>query len=173
MMFKRSSMALFISTSIATSVSAASSIDLENRIKQFRQQNQQQNVAQLTNRPSIKNDSEANIASKIFNWKKANIRNIPINGVQPFKQQQKSTLSSYFKQVSGVKNRASFRSSDPIVAESIHDIGRGAIVAKYQQKIDGIEVFGSTVNIVMNRKNEFINSSGDLSQIKQSLESHN
>jgi hypothetical protein len=49
----------------------------------------------------------------------------------------------------------------------IHDTGRGGIIGKYQQEIDGVEVFGSEVSLLMNRKHELIASSGKFSEAKK------
>ncbi|MCJ8271414.1 MAG: M36 family metallopeptidase, partial [Psychrosphaera sp.] len=43
---------------------------------------------------------------------------------------------------------------------SIHDIGRGGIVAKYQQRRNGIEVFNQQLNILMDRNYALVASSG-------------
>ncbi len=48
---------------------------------------------------------------------------------------------------------------------SIHDTGKGAIIVKFKQNIDGIEVFRDEMNVVMNRNLELIALSGYLTGI--------
>src|SRR6266498_3166555 len=44
----------------------------------------------------------------------------------------------------------------------IHDIGRGPIIVRYRQRIDGIDVFRNELNVVMRRDNQVIAVSGHL-----------
>ncbi|MBA6295313.1 rhombosortase-dependent M36 family metallopeptidase [Colwellia sp. MB02u-9] len=45
---------------------------------------------------------------------------------------------------------------------NIHDLGRGAIVAKYKQEVAGVEVFNREYNIMMDREFNLVASSGYL-----------
>ena len=45
----------------------------------------------------------------------------------------------------------------------VHDTGRGAIVVKFRQRIDGIEVFRSELNVAMTRDRKLLAMSGSLS----------
>lgn len=45
----------------------------------------------------------------------------------------------------------------------IHDTGKGAIIAKYKQRVDGIEVFAQELNIAMKRDFSLVSVSGGLS----------
>src|SRR5437763_3069954 len=47
------------------------------------------------------------------------------------------------------------------VAE-VHDIGRGPIIVRYRQRIDGIDVFRNELNVVMGRDHQVVAVSGHL-----------
>jgi hypothetical protein len=51
-------------------------------------------------------------------------------------------------------------SSAPL--HSIHDTGFGPVIARFEQKVEGIEVFRSTLNVVMDRKHELVAITGYL-----------
>src|SRR5436189_2723421 len=51
--------------------------------------------------------------------------------------------------------------SGAYVAE-VHDIGRGPIIVRYRQRIDGIDVFRNELNVVMTRNQKVIATSGHL-----------
>src|SRR5205085_11421803 len=51
--------------------------------------------------------------------------------------------------------------SGAYVAE-VHDIGRGPIIIRYRQRIDGIDVFRNELNVVMTRDHNVIAISGHL-----------
>src|SRR6266850_2033412 len=44
----------------------------------------------------------------------------------------------------------------------VHDVGRGPIIVRYRQRIDGIDVFRNELNVVMQRDNRVIAVSGHL-----------
>jgi hypothetical protein len=49
-----------------------------------------------------------------------------------------------------------------VFASGMHDTGRGAIVIKFKQRIDGIEVFRDELNVVMTRDRQLVAMSGSL-----------
>jgi hypothetical protein len=54
-------------------------------------------------------------------------------------------------------------SSGAYVSE-VHDIGRGPIIVRYRQRIDGVEVFRNELNVVMRRDRKVIAVSGHLAE---------
>jgi len=44
--------------------------------------------------------------------------------------------------------------------DSVHDLGRGPIIARFQQTKDGLEVFGRSLNVMMDRKLNAVATSG-------------
>src|SRR2546430_487022 len=49
----------------------------------------------------------------------------------------------------------------------VHDTGRGAIIIKYRQRVDGIEVFRSEFNVAMTRDHKLIATSGQLFEVRR------
>src|SRR6266480_719704 len=49
----------------------------------------------------------------------------------------------------------------------VHDTGRGAIIIKYRQRVDGIEVFRSELNVAMTRDRKLIATSGGLLGVRR------
>lgn len=45
---------------------------------------------------------------------------------------------------------------------SVHDVGKGAIIVKFRQTINGIEVFRDELNVAMNRNSELVAISGHI-----------
>ncbi len=102
---------------------------------------------------------------KSFHWNRAQIKNIPFNKKSPPKYQYKIALDRYFFQIADVHGANKMSLSDSSMAK-LHDTGRGGLIAFYQQKIQGIEVFGRFINVLINRKNEYIASSGYFASTK-------
>src|SRR5438874_4788633 len=44
----------------------------------------------------------------------------------------------------------------------VHDVGRGPIIVRYRQRVDGIDVFRNELNVVMRRDHQVIAVSGHL-----------
>lgn len=44
--------------------------------------------------------------------------------------------------------------------KNVHNLGRGAVVARYQQKVNGLEVIGRQLNVVMNQQMELVATTG-------------
>ena len=42
----------------------------------------------------------------------------------------------------------------------LHDLGRGAVIARFQQRLDGLEVFGRSLNVAMDRDGKLVAISG-------------
>ncbi len=65
------------------------------------------------------------------------------------------------------------KSAEGATLKMMHSNGKGAIVAKYQQIIDGKEVIGREFNVLMNDKHELIASSGYFSAPNLKLSAKN
>ncbi|MEE4244629.1 MAG: M36 family metallopeptidase [Kangiellaceae bacterium] len=55
----------------------------------------------------------------------------------------------------------------------VSNTGKGPIIAKYQQTIDGIEVFGRQVNLLMNQQQNLVATSGYFSEVKNDIAAKN
>lgn len=107
----------------------------------------------------MKNQYDAQLNKTTFQWagKKATKPNV---GAIAAEYQNTFAAEFYLKQLTGVK-RANQSLAQPVLA-SIHDLGRGAKIAKYKQEVAGVEVFNREYNIMMDREFNLVASSGYL-----------
>ena len=68
----------------------------------------------------------------------------------------------YLGQVASLYNLGDADVSDAPL-RYIHDLGKGAVIVKMQQQIDGIEIFREEINVVMNQKLDLVAISGYIS----------
>jgi hypothetical protein len=92
-----------------------------------------------------------------FQWAKKSQRAPAVSALDA-KYQAAFAADFYLNQVTGLS--VNKNSNLKPVLNSIHDSGRGAIVAKYQQEYLGVEVFNKSVNILMDREYSLVASSG-------------
>jgi len=139
----------------------AEQVDIAELVRSAQSGHSSKNVQTTRNNVFTKNSVDKTLSATVFNWTSGNIKNIPLNKSQPIKQQRIDALNSYFNQtaIKHGANKTSISSSNNKMTQ-LHDTGRGAIIGKYQQTIDGIEVFGRNIAVMINQKNEFIASSG-------------
>jgi Zn-dependent metalloprotease len=57
------------------------------------------------------------------------------------------------------------------VLTSLHDMGRGPIIAKFAQEFSGVEVFNRELNVLMDRDLNMVAASGYFANINQSHKS--
>ena len=62
----------------------------------------------------------------------------------------------------GDRNVAAMSIDSTAYVAHVHDTGRGAIIIKYRQRIDGIEVFRNELNVAMTRDRKLLATSGSL-----------
>jgi hypothetical protein len=67
----------------------------------------------------------------------------------------------------GAAGKLGFAAADADMAElrELHDLGRGAVIARYQQKYNGLDVFGAKVNVVMDRNYRPVAYSGGFAKV--------
>jgi len=129
------------------------------------------------NRPQGENSTDTNKAmttghfepqfkAKSFNWNHAQIKNIALNKKSAKKDQYKTALDSYFVQIADAHGGNKMSLLDSPMSK-IHDTGRGGLIAHYQQKIQDVEVFGRFINVLINRENKYIASSGYFASTKK------
>jgi len=157
-------LALIVSL-LSINLASANDIDVENLVKNAKEKQLGKKLANPQNQVLTRGHFDSRLSAKVFNWNNGNIKNIPLDASKSGKTQYLSSLDNYFKQVAS-NHGASKMSVDGSQMERLHDTGRGAIIAQYKQKVDGVEVFGRSINIMVNRKNEFIASSGYFSLAK-------
>jgi len=118
----------------------------------------------------LKGQYDEEFSTQTFLWNKGGVANIPLDKGLPLEPQYSKSINHYFSQVatSHGANKQAVTSSQK---SWLHNTGRGGIIAKYQQRVDGVEVFGRYINIVINRENELVASSGYFSPAKKSIQS--
>ncbi len=75
------------------------------------------------------------------------------------------TAQMYMQQLSGLN--ASKMSNVATQLSDWHDTGKGAVIARYQQYVQGIEVFNRQYNVMLNRKGDLVASSGYFADVPQ------
>ena len=86
-----------------------------------------------------------------FSWATAEqkISAVPFNVLN--RKSAISQASLHFAEQVGGKHGATVQSLAQADLKYVHDTGRGALISKYQQKVNGLEVFQRQLNVVMNQ----------------------
>lgn len=111
----------------------------------------------------MSNQFDAQLGTNTFQWASAK-NSIPNMMAVSAEHQNAFAADFYLKQLTGLSESKPSLAM-PILA-NIHDIGRGAKIAKYKQEIAGIEVFNREYNIMMDREFNLVASSGYLASDK-------
>ena len=102
---------------------------------------------------------DSKTGSATFQWAKSGQRT-PDIGALDAKYKLAFAADYYLNQVTGLST-AKNASLKPVLS-SLHDNGRGAMIAKYQQEYQGVEVFNRSFNVLMNREFNLVATSGSL-----------
>ncbi|MBA6289495.1 M36 family metallopeptidase [Colwellia sp. MB3u-4] len=108
-----------------------------------------------------------------FSWAKNNDRS-PVSVLPYSKEYRKLAISKsagHFASVNALKHGATAKSLEQAELKSVHDIGRGAVIVKYQQRVNGIEVLDRQLNVVLNQQMQLVATSGYFSKNKESKHS--
>lgn len=117
----------------------------------------QKRLAEQATRSGNKSHYDASLNRATFLWAGTNQRVPDMSLVQP-ELRNEYAASHYLNSITGLSteksalNRANMR--------YVHDLGRGAKIAKYQQEVQGIEVFNKEYNIMMDQEFNLVASSG-------------
>ena len=65
-------------------------------------------------------------------------------------RRSRHAATHYLEQMTGVGSTAK-KQDERAVLTSLHDIGRGPIIAKFSQEFSGVEVFNRELNVLMDR----------------------
>ncbi|GAB3016972.1 rhombosortase-dependent M36 family metallopeptidase [Bowmanella dokdonensis] len=118
----------------------------------------------LAQRPSIsgaKSQYDANLGKATFIWADANRSRPNLSLIAP-EQRSQYAAEYYLNRLTGMGSAKAGISQ--VKLQSLHDIQRGAIVAKFRQSIQGIEVFNREYNVAMDRELNLVAGSGYLAQ---------
>ncbi len=155
MQFKKSNLCILVSGILATQAAFAKTPNLK--------------LSHLKQSPEMsitKGQYDKQLALQTFAWNKGEIATIPLDKSQPLEPQYAKSLAVYFAQIAS-KHGANKTAINQSQETWIHNTGRGAIIAKYQQQVNGLEVFGRNISLVINRDNQLIASSGYFSPTTQ------
>ncbi|NRB23899.1 rhombosortase-dependent M36 family metallopeptidase [Shewanella sp.] len=130
-----------------------------------------QNVASSPTTTSLSGMSDqfdSKTGQATFQWaKKGQIA--PSLGALEQKYKIATVADFYLNKVTGISTAN--KGAAKAVLVSMHDNGRGATIAKYNQEINNIEVFNHEVNIMMDREFNLVASSGKFANVSNQSKS--
>ncbi len=113
----------------------------------------QTNLASVS---GMTNQYDSQLDRTTFKW--AGINNAkPDLGAVSVEHQLEFAADFYLNQLTG--SSSAKRSLVEAVLTNTHDLGRGAKIAKYKQKVAGVEVFNREFNVMMDRELNLVSSS--------------
>jgi hypothetical protein len=147
---------------MASSIAAAQPVDLNKFLDSKNQV--------LSNKSSTTsfntNQFDSKLGANSFRWNNGEIKPLTFDQSVSKEQQYRTALNEYFIKVAG-NHGANKRSLTKVEPDRVHNTGRGPIIGLYQQRIDGLEVFGRFINLMINQKNEYVASSGYFATAKR------
>jgi hypothetical protein len=157
MNFNKSIIATFVGAAIATTALGVAANDIM-PAKTFSTERVAASKASnaVATASGMHNQYDAELGKTTFQWA-AKQAATPSMGAISAEHQNAFAADFYLKQLTGSKPSLAM----PVLA-SIHDLGRGAKIAKYKQEVAGVEVFNREYNIMMDREFNLVASSGYL-----------
>ena len=150
------------STITSSNVNLFSQSHSANKSKSFDAAKQQQ-LALKTTISGMKSHYDPQMGKATFLWANKNTPTPNLTGIAK-EQHVAFTAEHYMSALTGVSNvKGAFETAEMV---NLHDIKKGAIVAKYRQNINGIEVFNREVNVMLDRELNLVASSGYFSKNK-------
>ena len=163
MKFSMSNVALLVSSALVSgAIAAQSTNDLGARVMLAKTQHNlllQQQAKQDNTNLLTKGHYDSALSAKAFHWNNGTIETIPLNKSTSVDAQYRSAFDQYFGQIATIHGANKWSVSHAKM-DKLHNTGRGGLIAQYSQEVDGVEVFGRRINILINRNNEYIASSG-------------
>lgn len=165
MTFKKSKTCLIIA-GILASQSALGNKTI-NQYSDLNQNNSKHsNFMPSNDRTMVKGQYDQKLLAKTFSWNKGEVSNIALDKSQPLEPQYSKSINDYFSQIAGMHGANKY-AAETTQKSWLHNTGRGGLIAKYQQQVEGLEVFGRYINVIINRKNELVASSGYFSPVEK------
>ena len=164
MNFNKSIIASFVGAALATTalgVAANDNIAYKIAYKSF----SVDNVAETNARSKVQtasgmiNQYDSVLGKTTFQWAGQNAET-PDLGPVAAAHRVTHAADFYLNKLTGLSSIKS--NVAQVKLANIHDLGRGAIVAKYKQEVAGVEVFNREYNIMMDREFNLVASSGYL-----------
>ena len=113
----------------------------------------------------LKKQSDLNLGAVTFNWNNSTSIKVPKFAKSKERFDKKSLFDHYFKEVAH-KHGASKASIESSEFQIVHSKGIG--IARYKQHANGIEVFGREINVLTNKINKFVASTGYFTHVTRS-----
>jgi len=159
MTFKKTAIATFVGAALSTVALNAAAVDYNN-VSSFKSA---QNVLAAKKQASIQtasgmqNQFDAQLGKTTFSWAGKNVAT-PDLGAIAAEHKLAYAADFYLNQITGISANKSSLVQAKLANK--HDIGRGALIAKYKQEVAGVEVFNREYNIMMDRQFNLVSSSG-------------
>jgi hypothetical protein len=125
--------------------------------------NQQRALADKASASGMRSHFDKSLGKATFLWASSDSKAPNLTGIAKA-QQLAFSADHYMTALTGVSaSKGAFESAELV---NLHDVKQGAIVAKYRQHLNGIEVFNSEVNVLLDRELNLVASSGYFSKNK-------
>jgi len=167
MNFNKTAVATFVGVALTTMSFGALASSTHNTSKTFNVANshlsanaiasQQKSKIQTPTVSGMRNEFDKSLGKATFQWAGVNQAKPDMVAIAP-EHQLAYAADFYLNKLQGVSVTKS--SNIKPVLSVVHDLGRGAKVAKYKQEIAGIEVFNREFNIMMDPEYNLVASSG-------------
>ena len=158
----------FISTSISSACLASASstpnltegFNLSNEkdnAPQSFDQSVQKHMANKISRIGMKSHYDTHLGKATFLWANESLTKPNMSAIDVMHKAE-FAANYYMSAVSGVSIDKNAMNSAKMAY--MHDLGKGALVAKFKQEIAGIEVFNREINVAMDREHNLVATSG-------------
>ncbi|WNC67355.1 M36 family metallopeptidase [Thalassotalea nanhaiensis] len=108
-----------------------------------------------------------------FQWfKPQQLKRANLNFIADKKSQIQRAGSSYFDNIASQHGYIDNGASQAVIAH-VHDTGNGPVIVKYKQQVNGVDVIGSEINIIMDQSLSAVASSGTFAAISGSSQQQN
>ena len=162
MNFKKSAVATFVGIALTTTALGAIAGSTGNVSHSYKTiENvlavKSQTKTDVATASGMKNQYDAQLGRTTFQWAGKKVAT-PDLGAVASKHQVAFAADFYLNKLTGLSSKKSGISN--VVLANIHDLGRGARIAKYKQEVAGVEVFNREYNVMMDRNFNLVASSG-------------
>ncbi|UAA40305.1 rhombosortase-dependent M36 family metallopeptidase [Paraneptunicella aestuarii] len=117
----------------------------------------QKELAQRQTKTGMRSQFDSKLGKATFVWGGVNQAKPDLALIQP-EQRTAYAANYYLNALTGFS--ADSTDGNQAVLANLHDIKRGAVVAKYRQQVQGIEVFNKEYNVMMDREYNLVAGSG-------------
>jgi len=162
MSFNKTIVASFVSAALGTATLGVAANDHQGvsshkSIEKFLA-NKTHSKANVSTVNGMSNQYDRKLGTNTFQWAEKNTTTPNLGPVDP-SERLAFAADFYLNQLTGISPNKDSGVSRAVLSK-VHDIGRGAKLAKYQQKVAGIDVFNKELNVMMDSNFNLVASSG-------------